>query len=208
MSSPVQCESQSGVKLARSLRQSELTLVSRQLHSQIGPSLCAIGLHLGLLREAVSGSPEARESLAAIESVLSETIQSIRSLTYRTDPRLVERCGLRPALEYFCADFPVDLKFAEEPAGFASEQAVGAYDAVQAILYEFALLDPEQRILIEAGRKQLSLCPDKISPSNEIPSEATLAALRSVADENGLTIERRQKSGEVVISANERGGRA
>ena len=83
------------------IRQGERLLISRALHDQIGPSLCSAGLMIGLLRSwANDCPPDARSLLESIQDALDAAIQSVRTLSYGTDPALAKRCGLRGALEF------------------------------------------------------------------------------------------------------------
>jgi hypothetical protein len=73
-----------------------LHYVARILHDDIGPALCAAGLHLDLLRRDLGGR-EPAESAAALHAALEHAVERVRLLSYEAVPDLAARHGLERA---------------------------------------------------------------------------------------------------------------
>jgi signal transduction histidine kinase len=70
----------------------------RALHDRVGPALCAAGLHLSLIQQSLPEGQETPEALDRLREALESATEQVRALVYLNEPRLVERCGLLPAL--------------------------------------------------------------------------------------------------------------
>jgi len=78
----------------------ERTMVSKFLHDSVGQNLTALGLQLDLVRMDLEGvSPVIGASVAGIQKMLGEIMESVREYSYELNPSTVERAGLRPALD-------------------------------------------------------------------------------------------------------------
>ena len=78
----------------------ELQHVARVLHEDVGQVLTVAGLHLEVLRQDVTRSlPEADSQLTDVQQLLEKAIRDVRDLSYRLNPSLVPRSGLRYALD-------------------------------------------------------------------------------------------------------------
>ena len=78
----------------------ELLHVARVLHEDIGQVLTVAGLHLEVLRQDVSKhAPEAAGQVTDVQQLLEKAINDVRGLSYRLNPSLVPRSGLRYALD-------------------------------------------------------------------------------------------------------------
>jgi signal transduction histidine kinase len=85
-------------------QEQERDRMSRFLHDSIGQNMTALGLQLDLLSmdlEAVA--PEARDRIGKIQEALEPMMAEVRAYTYTLSPSLVERAGLRSALERIAA---------------------------------------------------------------------------------------------------------
>lgn len=81
-------------------RYDELQHVARVLHEDIGQVLTVAGLHLEVLRQDVTrNSPAAAQQVTDIQQLLEKAIVDVRNLSYRLNPSLVPRSGLRYALD-------------------------------------------------------------------------------------------------------------
>ncbi|MBL8179891.1 MAG: hypothetical protein JNK48_34745 [Bryobacterales bacterium] len=81
-------------------RYDELQHVARVLHEDIGQVLTVAGLHLEVLRQDVSRhAPEAVEQVTDVQQLLEKAVDDVRGLSYRLNPSLVPRSGLRYALD-------------------------------------------------------------------------------------------------------------
>jgi signal transduction histidine kinase len=78
----------------------ERKMVSQFLHDSVGQNLTAFGLQLDLIRmdlETVSPEPCAR--IASMQKMLEVMMQEVRDYSYELNPSIVERAGLRAALD-------------------------------------------------------------------------------------------------------------
>lgn len=78
----------------------ERKMASQFLHDSVGQNLTALGLQLDLVRmdlEAVAPEPSAR--IAEIQKMLETMMEQVRDYSYELNPSIVERAGLRTALD-------------------------------------------------------------------------------------------------------------
>jgi len=78
----------------------ERSKVARFLHDIIGQNLTALGLQLDLVRmDLESVSPETCAHVSEIQQLLGVMMEEVRDFSYLFNPSIVERAGLRPALD-------------------------------------------------------------------------------------------------------------
>ena len=70
------------------------------LHDDLGPTLSAIKLHLGILNQD-TGREQLTETLGICTTLLNEAILKMRIISNNLMPRLIEDYGLEPALNAF-----------------------------------------------------------------------------------------------------------
>jgi signal transduction histidine kinase len=81
-------------------RDQVLTSAARLLHDDVGQTLSAVGMQMEALRlDFADREPGISEPILALERTLEELMQRIRDLSYELNPSIVERVGLRFALE-------------------------------------------------------------------------------------------------------------
>jgi len=70
------------------------------LHNVVGQNLAALGLRLDLVRMDLDGAPKAAcDRLAQIQTLLESIMEQVRDFSYELNPSVVERVGLRSALD-------------------------------------------------------------------------------------------------------------
>lgn len=85
---------------ALSSKQDELEHVSRILHEDVGQVLTVVGLHLDVLRQDFAAqSPTIASRTEEIQELLEKALHDIRQLSYRLNPGIVPRSGLRYGLD-------------------------------------------------------------------------------------------------------------
>jgi signal transduction histidine kinase len=78
----------------------ELARVSSLLHDEVSQVLSAIGLQLDVLRmDFQDRAPEIADRTAEIQNMLEQVINQLRELSYELNPSIVERAGLKLALD-------------------------------------------------------------------------------------------------------------
>ena len=89
---------------ALNAQESDRRRASKFLHDSVGQNLTALGLQLDLVRmDLEAPAPEASARLAEIQKMLETMMQQVRDYSYELNPSIVERAGLRPALERLVA---------------------------------------------------------------------------------------------------------
>ena len=99
----------------------ERAMVSRFLHDSMGQNLTALGLQLDLIRmDMESASPDTCQRIGGIQKLLEEMMESVREYSYELNPSMVERAGLRPALDRLAGRirtrFPGTLRLNVDPS--------------------------------------------------------------------------------------------
>jgi len=78
----------------------ELARVSSLLHDEVSQVLSAIGLQLDVMRmDFQERVPEIAGRTAEIQNMLEQVINQLRELSYELNPSIVERAGLKMALD-------------------------------------------------------------------------------------------------------------
>jgi signal transduction histidine kinase len=78
----------------------ERKTASQFLHDSVGQNLTALGLQLDLVRmDLETTAPESSARLAEIQKMLETMMEQVREYSYALNPSIVERAGLRPALD-------------------------------------------------------------------------------------------------------------
>jgi PAS domain S-box-containing protein len=85
-------------------RESERESISRDLHDDLGQSLTAIKVHLGFLLQKVSDT-ETVSKIQKITSMVSDSITSVRRITSRLRPEILDKLGLEASIQYYSKEF-------------------------------------------------------------------------------------------------------
>lgn len=81
-------------------KQTELNHVARVLHEEVGQVLTVVGLHLDVLRQDYGqANPELAGRTQEIQALLERAVSEVRDLCYRINPDVVQRSGLRYAMD-------------------------------------------------------------------------------------------------------------
>ena len=108
--------------------------LARFLHDEVAQTLSAAGLQLDILRMDLAGRvPEIGVRTAEIQELLDRLVERIRDLSYQLNPGMVERAGLRTALDVIVSrlrkSFPGRLRLVYDsslrvpaPVGLAMEK--------------------------------------------------------------------------------------
>ena len=80
--------------------------LARVLHDEVAQVLSAAGLQLDILRmDLADRVPEIAVRTAEIQELLDSVVKGIRDLSYQLNPDIVQRAGLRPALDLMVGRF-------------------------------------------------------------------------------------------------------
>jgi len=87
-------------------QQLERRKLARMLHDEVAQVLSAAGLQLDILRmDLAERVPEIVVRTAEIQGLLDRVVKGIRDLSYQLNPDIVQRAGLRPALDLMVGQF-------------------------------------------------------------------------------------------------------
>jgi signal transduction histidine kinase len=87
-------------------QQLERSKLARMLHDEVAQVLSAAGLQLDILRMDLADKvPEIAVRTAEIQDLLDRVVKGIRDLSYQLNPDIVQRAGLRPALDLMVGRF-------------------------------------------------------------------------------------------------------
>jgi PAS domain S-box-containing protein len=94
-------------KLAAGLeraRESERAAIAREIHDELGQTLTGLKMDLAALRPVLAEGPGARK-LESMVRLIDGTIESVRDLSSRLRPSVLDDLGLREAIEWQTAEF-------------------------------------------------------------------------------------------------------
>lgn len=86
------------------VRENERVAISRELHDDLGQSLTAVKIELGLIKKKVFDS-EALVRIDKVAFLVSETIKTVQRLTSQLRPQILEDLGLEAAIEWHLKEF-------------------------------------------------------------------------------------------------------
>ena len=89
------------------IREEERKSIARELHDQVGQALTALKLDLEWTRGQidVGAKPEARARLAAMDTLLDQTLDTTRRISATLRPAILDDLGLPAALRWQAAEF-------------------------------------------------------------------------------------------------------
>jgi len=154
---------------------------------------------LGLIRSSSTDLPqETREMLDSIQDALESCVDSVRLLSYHSDPGLADRCGWRGAIGYLTKGRNVEVFYPADPPAFSELQARLLVRLVAAI--SLAWTGPHQIAVTENGMT--------IEGPPGSPLEASRqAALAHLADCAGFRFHCKESESGILISV-QRGKKA
>lgn len=121
------------------LRRVEQKWLSRQLHDELGPSLCAAGLQLSLLRTETANMPaDCAAALENVQAILERAVELARLLSYSVNPESAARCGIRDMVRMMARSFRAEVPETETVPRVEGPAAV---ELAEQLLDSFLLLD-------------------------------------------------------------------
>lgn len=87
------------------IREEENKIIAREIHDELGQALTAIKIDVAWLSKRFSNDGPLIESLFTISNTIDETIKTVRKISTRLRPRLLDELGLFPAIEWQVKEF-------------------------------------------------------------------------------------------------------
>lgn len=92
------------------LRSAGQDWLSRQLHDDLGPSLCAAGLQLSLMRTGLRDIPaDSAEAFDNVQAILERAVETVRLLSYAVSPANAAKCGIRDMTRMLARAFQAEV---------------------------------------------------------------------------------------------------
>jgi len=85
-------------------REEERKAISRELHDDLGQSLTAVKIDLGIIRQSVSDS-DVVAKINKISTLVGDTIKTVQRLTSQLRPEILDDLGLETAIEWYTQEF-------------------------------------------------------------------------------------------------------
>lgn len=136
-------------------QEQERARLAREIHDDLGQRLAALKLHLDLMQRDPGVGPQVVERLSMLSTSAAEVAAVVRGLGHALHPGVLERLGLRGALEALCAQqrsaggVQVRMQPAvarAEPVVRTGEAALGLYRVAQEALANAIRHGQAQRI--------------------------------------------------------------
>ena len=89
----------------QTIREEENSAIAREIHDELGQALTAIKIDVAWLGKKYSNNTTLVEGLMNISNTIDDTIKSIRKISTRLRPRLLDELGLIPAVQWQIKDF-------------------------------------------------------------------------------------------------------
>jgi len=189
----------------------ERKMASQFLHDSVGQNLTALGLQLDLVRMDLGATaPESSARLAEIQKVLETMMEQVREYSYELNPSIVERAGLRPALDRLVSrvrsryngtvrlladpSLKIDLKIATAVYHIAQEAVENAVEHAGCSAIEIAIKSTRKGPILEVRDNGCGFDPEDVV---RVRRGLGLLSMEHYAAQAGL---------EVSISRNPDGG--
>lgn len=86
-------------------REEERTLISREIHDELGQSLSALKIDLGWVLKNCGTRPDLRQRLEEMINLVSNTISDVQRISSSLRPGILDDLGLSAACEWYCEEF-------------------------------------------------------------------------------------------------------
>ncbi len=87
------------------IREEESTTIAREIHDELGQALTAIKIDVAWLSKRYSNDTALVDGLFMISNTIDDTIKTVRRISTRLRPRLLDELGLIPAIEWQVKEF-------------------------------------------------------------------------------------------------------
>jgi|GEM_PF-1487152 len=92
-------------KRLHTIREEENEIIAREIHDELGQSLTAMKIEIILISKKIDGDDALLAKLNLVTYMIDDTIKTIRKISTRLRPRLLDQLGFIPAVEWELKDF-------------------------------------------------------------------------------------------------------
>lgn len=86
------------------VREEERVAIARELHDDLGQSLTAVKIDLGIIRQSISDKT-AVQKIIKVSELVSETIKTVQKITFQLRPSIIDDLGLEAGIEWYASEF-------------------------------------------------------------------------------------------------------
>jgi PAS domain S-box-containing protein len=140
----------------QSVREEERTHISRELHDELGQSLTALQLGLGVMEAQLPvGSPAWVDHMNSLKDLTDETISAVKRIASDLRPPLLDDLGLDSAMEWLLGSFSKrtgvahDLLLPEPPLQYNADVSTAFFRIVQEALTNVSRHGQATRVTVE-----------------------------------------------------------
>lgn len=94
-------------KRIQNIREEENIKIAREIHDELGQALTAIKIETVALSKKYSNDQVIVDRLYIVTDIVENIIKTIRKISIRLRPRLLDELGLIPAIEFYMKDFKI-----------------------------------------------------------------------------------------------------
>ena len=89
----------------QTIREEENLIISREIHDELGQSLTAMKIEINRIIKSKPENAAITQQLAGVSDSIDDTIQTIRKISTRLRPRLLDQLGFLSAVEWHIKDY-------------------------------------------------------------------------------------------------------
>jgi signal transduction histidine kinase len=86
------------------VREEERVTIARELHDDLGQSLTAVKIDLGIIRQSTSDKKTVQQ-ISKVTALVSETIKTVQKITFQLRPTIIDDLGLEAGIEWYTSEF-------------------------------------------------------------------------------------------------------
>jgi signal transduction histidine kinase/CheY-like chemotaxis protein len=86
------------------VREEERVAIARELHDDLGQSLTAVKIDLGIIRQNTSDKKTVQQ-ITKVSALVSETIKTVQKITFQLRPAIIDDLGLEAGIEWYTTEF-------------------------------------------------------------------------------------------------------
>ena len=86
------------------IREEERVAISRELHDDLGQSLTAVKIDLGIIKESIADK-QVVNRINDVAKLVSATIKTVQKITSQLRPEIIDNLGLEAAIEWYTQEY-------------------------------------------------------------------------------------------------------
>ncbi len=148
----------------QSIREEERTRISRELHDELGQSLTAIRLGLGVMEAQGSAVSEAwRNNLNSLKAITDTTVVAVQRIAADLRPPLLDELGLAATMEWLLESFTSRTGVAHElllpasPFQYSAEISTALFRIMQEALTNISRHGQATQVVVDLGESEEAL---------------------------------------------------